>query len=167
MVEKPDVEKERFHEGEGLEKGGTTLSINEVRVDGRIGKDADVRYTSGGSCVVKFSIANTERKKQGEQWVDGDTAWYEIEYWPKEDREAAKFKKGAYLCLRGRLKVDKWEHEGVKHSKVKIAMREVESWEFVKGGKPSAQSQPQERRLEPSRGSDDFDPNEYADDIPW
>ncbi len=142
------------------------MSINEVRIDGRIGKDAETRFTSGGSCVVKFSIANTERKKQGDEWVDGDTAWYDVEYWPKDDRESAKFIKGAYLCLRGRLKVDKWEREGMKHQKVKIVMREVESWEFVKGSsKPSGQ-QYQQPATTVKKASDD-NPQDYEDDIPF
>ena len=144
------------------------MSVNEVRIDGRIGKDAETRYTSGGSCVVKFSIFNTERKKQGYQWVDGDTAWYDVEYWPKEDRESSKFVKGAYICLRGRLKVDKWERDGVKHTKVKIAMREVESWEFVKGGTPAtntnAGSKPAPSKPAPDQ---EFDPSAYEDDIPF
>jgi len=149
------------------------MSVNEVRIDGRIGKDADVRMTNSGDAVLSFSIANTERKKVGNEWVDGDTAWYDVTYWLKPGEKAGDFRKGAYLCLRGRLKVEKWEREGVKHSKVKIAMREVESWEFVKGGKPqggnSGASEPQRQApAKPSTtSSDDFDPSAYDDTIPF
>ena len=145
------------------------MSINEVRIDGRIGKDAEVRFTSSGKCVIKFSIASTERKKQGDQWVDGETSWYDVEHWPIDEKEAKRFVKGAYLCLRGRLKVDKWEKDGMKHTKVKIAMKEVESWEFVKsnGQQLSPRSQQQERPAAQIQEGDEFDPHAYEDDIPW
>jgi len=144
--------------------------INEVRIDGRIGKDAEVRFTSSGKCVIKFSIASTERKKQGDQWVDGETSWYDVEHWPTDEQETKKFVKGAYLCLRGRLKVDKWEKDGAKHTKVKIGMKEVESWEFVKGnGQPSSpRSQPQQQeRSAPSGGESGPSGDEWDDDIPF
>lgn len=143
------------------------MSVNEVRIDGRIGKDAEIRFTASGACVVKFSIANTERKKQGDEWVDGDTGWYDVEYWPKDPEEARRFVKGAYLCLKGRLKVDKWESQGTKHQKVKIAMREVESWEFVKGGQSQGHQAPRGPLQAPVRTAPANDPNAYIDDVPF
>ena len=144
--------------------------INEVRLDGRIGKDAEVRTVGSGETVLSFSIANTERKKQGDQWVDGETAWYDVTYWLKPGENDGDFKKGAYLCLKGRLKVDKWEKDGTKHSKVKVIMREVESWEFVKGGKSGADTNNGNKpaQSKPAQAQEStFDPNEYDSDIPF
>lgn len=146
------------------------MSINKILIDGRIGKDADVRYTASGSCIVKFSIASTERKKDGDSWVDGDTSWFDVEYWPKDDSITDKFKKGAYLRLKGRLKEDKWtDKEGNKRTKVKIVMQSVESWEYVKGGSsaPVEKMNPPIHREPVKTVARDFDPQAYEDDIPF
>lgn len=145
------------------------MSINEVRIDGRMGRDPEFRQTSAGE-VVKFSIAVTDRKKSGDQWIDGDTNWYNVEYWMHDGDDRSKFAKGQYICLMGRLKTDTWEKDGHKQTRVKIAMTAVESWEFVKGGKASSEpSKPAQsyREVAHKTSEQTFDPNAYADDIPF
>ena len=44
--------------------------INNVTLVGRLTKDADIRYTTGGTAVLNFSVAVNESRKQGEQWVE-------------------------------------------------------------------------------------------------
>ena len=44
--------------------------INHVVLVGRLTRDAELRYTQGGTPIVRFSMAVNRRKKTGEEWVD-------------------------------------------------------------------------------------------------
>ncbi len=140
--------------------------INELRIDGRMGRDPEIKQTIKGD-VVKFSLAVTDRKKVNDEWVDGETSWYGVEYWLHDSDDRSKFKTGAYICLRGRLKTDTWERDGQKQTRVKIAMTSVESWEFIKGGKVSGEAPRQSAsQSEPVKPSGEPGPQApYENDI--
>ena len=44
--------------------------VNHVVLIGRCTRDAELKYTSGGMAIGKFSLAVNRKKKSGEQWVD-------------------------------------------------------------------------------------------------
>ena len=41
--------------------------VNKVILLGHVGKDPEIRATQGGTNIVNFSLATTDRQKQGEQ----------------------------------------------------------------------------------------------------
>ena len=49
-----------------------------VTVTGNIGSDPELKFTKTNTPFVSFSLAYTPRQKQGDDWVDGETMWYEI-----------------------------------------------------------------------------------------
>ena len=57
--------------------------LNKVMIIGRLGKDPEMRYTTGGSPVTTFSVA------AGRQWKDGngdareETEWFNVVTWNK------------------------------------------------------------------------------------
>jgi single-strand DNA-binding protein len=81
-------------------------TINEVHLKGRVGKDAETKYTGGGKMVTKFSLATGGgKKKDGSgEWP---TDWHNIVVWQKE--EAAGIKKGAQVELWGRITTRSWD----------------------------------------------------------
>ena len=42
--------------------------LNQVFLIGRITRDAQLKYTTNGKAVTKFSIAVNEKRKEGNQW---------------------------------------------------------------------------------------------------
>ena len=50
---------------------------------GRLTRDSELRYTSGGSPICSFSVATSSRKKKGDQWIDEASFW-DIELWGKQ-----------------------------------------------------------------------------------
>ena len=60
-------------------------SLNKVILIGNLGRDPEVRYTSGGSPVANFTMATTD------QWSDSATGekkerteWHRIVVWGKQ-----------------------------------------------------------------------------------
>ena len=97
--------------------------INYVNVKGRAGKDAEVKHTSGGKLLVKFSLANGGgKKKDGGEYP---TDWFSVESW--DVPEAANVTKGCVVEVKGRLRENKWEdrQSGAKRSMVVIVATEV------------------------------------------
>jgi single-strand DNA-binding protein len=79
--------------------------INSAHIKGRAGKDADVRFTSTGKAIAKFSIATGGgKKKDGSAYP---TEWHNIEAWDNET--AAEVRKGATVEVKGRIKTDSWD----------------------------------------------------------
>ena len=79
-----------------------TSSINKICLIGNLGKDAEMRQTTGGASYCHFSMATSERRKQGEQWIE-ETEWHTIKVWGKSAPRAAELKKGGSVYVEGRL----------------------------------------------------------------
>ena len=78
--------------------------INKITLIGNLGKDAELRQTTGGASYCAFSMATSERRKQGEEWVT-DTEWHTIKIWGKSaPRAAEQLKKGDKAFIEGKLK---------------------------------------------------------------
>lgn len=57
---------------------------------GNIGKVDDLIELSNGNCVVNFSVAETPRIKEGDEWKDGETVWTNVSIFGHEARNLVK-----------------------------------------------------------------------------
>lgn len=94
--------------------------LNEVFLIGRLTRDPELKYTSGGSCVMNFSIAVNSAKKVGEEWKD-EPNFFDITYWPKNVEYWAKqLYKGTKVAIHAEARQERWEKDGQTHSRVKF-----------------------------------------------
>ena len=87
-------------------------TINKAMILGRLGRDPEVRYTSGGAPVANISIATNSRSrdKSGE-WQDV-TEWHKIVLFNKNAEIAEKYlKKGGAVYIEGRIQTKSWEDQ--------------------------------------------------------
>ncbi len=96
-------------------------SFNKVIVVGNVTRDIDLKYTQGGTAVTDVGLAvNDRRKDESGEWVD-DTTFLDITLWGKTAETAGTYvSKGMPLLIEGRLKLDTWEQDGQKRSKLKV-----------------------------------------------
>lgn len=90
--------------------------VNSVSLIGRVGRDPEIRTTRGGTKVVEFSVATTERwKKHGEKKERTD--WHRITAFG--DGLAGLFekhvKKGSLIAVKGKLQTERWTDENGKN----------------------------------------------------
>jgi single-strand DNA-binding protein len=85
-------------------------SVNKVILIGNLGKDPEIKYTSSGMAVAKFSLATNERYKDKEgQWQDR-TEWHNIVAWQRLAEIVGEYvKKGSKLYLEGRIQTSSWD----------------------------------------------------------
>jgi single-strand DNA-binding protein len=74
-----------------------------VSLVGRLGRDPKLDQTPDGKPVANFSLAHTQRVRQGEQWVDGDTTWYQVGVFGEQaNHVAASLHKGDEVIVLGK-----------------------------------------------------------------
>lgn len=103
--------------------------INKVLIIGRLTRDIEIKTTSGGSLIGKFSLASNRKEKSGDTWTD-KPGFFDCVAFGKSAETLRKYtKKGSKLCVDGSLRWSSWEGtDGKKASKVEIA---VESFQFL------------------------------------
>jgi single-strand DNA-binding protein len=95
-------------------------SYNRVILVGNLTRDPELRYIPSGTAVTDVGLAVNDRVKRGDQWVE-ETTFVDVTLWGRQAEIANEYlSKGAPVLIEGRLKLDRWEKEGQKHSKLKV-----------------------------------------------
>jgi single-strand DNA-binding protein len=96
-------------------------SYNRVILVGNITRDIELRYTQSGLAVTDIGLAvNDRRKTQSGEWVD-ETTFVDVTLWGRQAEIAGEYlSKGSPVLIEGRLKLDTWEQEGQKRSKLRV-----------------------------------------------
>ena len=97
-------------------------SVNKVILVGNLGRDAELRYTPGGTPIARFSIATTEvwNDKGGQR--QERTEWHNVDVWGKQAETLTEYLvKGKQVYVEGRLQTDEYtDKEGVKRKSTKV-----------------------------------------------
>ena len=113
---------------------------------GRVVKNAELKYTSGGSPICSFSVATSSRKKKGDQWIDEASFWY-IELWGKQGESLQQYLvKGKQVAIEGSMRQDRWEKDGQPRMKVVVNAQTVQ---LLGGGQDKQPSKQEPRRQSP------------------
>jgi single-strand DNA-binding protein len=95
-------------------------SYNRVILVGNLTRDPELRYIPSGTAVSDIGLAVNDRVKKGDQWVD-ETTFVDITLWGRTAEIANEYlSKGSPVLIEGRLKLDRWEKDGQKFSKLKV-----------------------------------------------
>jgi single-strand DNA-binding protein len=89
-------------------------SVNKAILVGRLGADAETRYTQNGTPVSRVSLAMNRQWTDSDKQLHEETDWMSIVIWKKENL-AAYLIKGVRLYVEGRLQTRTYDDkEGVK-----------------------------------------------------
>lgn len=146
-------------------------SFNRVILLGNLTRDPELRYTPSGTAVTDIGLAvNDRRKGQNGEWVE-ETTFVDVTLWGRTAEIASEYlTKGSSALIEGRLKLDTWETDGQKRSKLKIIGEKLQLLGGRGGGGAGSPAGGQRRA---SSGSEsDFDssraaPEPTEDDIPF
>ena len=76
--------------------------LPKITLHGRLTRDPELRFTTGGKAVVNFAVAQSNRKREGEEWVDKDTSFFDCVAWEQTAENAAEtLTKGTEVLVRG------------------------------------------------------------------
>jgi single-strand DNA-binding protein len=96
-------------------------SFNRVILVGNVTRDPELRYIPSGTAVTEIGLAvNDRRKTASGEWVE-ETTFVDVTLWGRTAEVAGEYvSKGSPLLIEGRLKLDTWEKDGRKNSKLKV-----------------------------------------------
>ncbi len=96
-------------------------SFNRVILMGNLTRDPVLRHVPSGAAVTDIALAvNDRRKNTAGEWID-ETTFVDITLWGRTAEIAAEYlSKGSPVLIEGRLKLDTWETDGQKRSKLKV-----------------------------------------------
>jgi single-strand DNA-binding protein len=115
--------------------------VNRCFLLGHVGRDPEIKTTQGGMTIAEFSIAISERKKQGEEWVD-HTEWVNCVAFQRTAEIVRDYvHKGSQLHIEGKLQTQSWDDKdsGKKRYKTQVIINELS---LLGGPKDGASGQP-------------------------
>jgi single-strand DNA-binding protein len=154
-------------------------SVNKAILVGNLGRDAEMRFTSGGTAVATVSIATTDVYNDRDGQKKEDTQWHRIVIWGKMAESIQPYlTKGKQIYVEGKIQTREWtDKEGKQVKTTEIRADRVVLLGSAGGGGGERAARPQRDRFATggaagSGGADSHDdmgpldaPND--DDIPF
>src|SRR5277367_5569338 len=107
-------------------------NLNKVLLMGNLTRDPEVRYTPKGTAVGDLSIAINDSYKAQDGTIKEVVTYVDIEVWGRQAETCKQYlTKGRPIFVEGQLKLDQWEQEGQKKSRLKVRADRVQ---FLGGG---------------------------------
>lgn len=107
-------------------QGESVKSLNRATILGRIGKDADTKFTASGVAVTTFSVATDHswKDKASGEWKS-EADWHNIVLWRAENL-AQYLSKGTQVYVEGRIRFRQYEdRDGAKRYVTEIVAENV------------------------------------------
>lgn len=103
------------------------MSINQVLITGNLTRDAELRQTQTGFCILNFTVAvNERRKNQQGEWEDKVNFIDCKLFGSRAEKLQQYLTKGLKVAIAGRLSFSSWQKEGKKYSKLEVLANDIE-----------------------------------------
>ena len=116
-------------------------SFNRVILIGNLTRDVELKYIQSGTAVTEVGLAvNDRRKNANGEWVE-ETTFVDVTLWGRSAEIAGEYlSKGSPILVEGRLKLDTWETEGQKRSKLRVVGERFQMLGAKGAGRPGGRS---------------------------
>jgi len=153
-------------------------NFNKVLLMGNLTRDPEVRYTPKGTAVGDLGLAINDSYKAQDGTIKEVVTYVDIEVWGRQAETCKQYlTKGRPVFVEGQLKLDQWEQDGQKKSRLKVRADRVQ---FLGGGpgRPGGAGEQRSSSAAPgdsgrtaarpaSTVSEDTPPPPSDDDIPF
>lgn len=105
-------------------------SVNKVILVGNVTRDPDVKALGkSGASVTEFGLAMNRRYKTADGEEREEVAFVDVAAFGRQGEVIAQYvQKGNPIYVEGRLKLDTWEKDGQKRSKLSVVL---ENFQFL------------------------------------
>lgn len=134
-------------------------SYNKVILVGNLTRDPELKYTPSQIAVCELGLAINDKRKNPTtgEWVE-DTTFVDVTLWRREAEVASEYlTKGSSVLIEGRLKLDTWEADGQKRSKLRVVADRMQMLGGKGGGGRSGGGRPARDESEYSGPPDDYE----------
>lgn len=101
--------------------------LNQVILSGRLTRDASLRALPSGSSVAELAVASNRIWNDRNGNKQEETVFIDVDVWGRQaDYFGNNLKKGDYVMVTGRLRLETWESDGQKRSKISLRADRVD-----------------------------------------
>lgn len=101
--------------------------LNKVFLMGNLTRDPDVRYTPKGTAVGDLGMAINRQYRTQDGENREEVTYVDIEVWGRQAETCKQYlAKGRSVFIEGSLKLDQWEQDGQKKSKMRVRADRVQ-----------------------------------------
>jgi single-strand DNA-binding protein len=101
-------------------------SYNKVTLIGNLTRDPAIKFLANEKAVANFGLAINEKYKGKDGETKESVTFVDIEAWGRTGELCGQYlTKGRACLVEGKLKLDTWEKDGQKHSKLKVVAEQV------------------------------------------
>jgi single-strand DNA-binding protein len=137
-------------------------SVNKVILVGNVGKDPEVKYSTSGTPIAKFSLATNERfKDRSGEWQER-VEWHTIVAWQRLAEIVGEFvTTSSKVYIEGKLQTSSWEdrQSGQTRYRTEIVARDL----VLLGPRGNSTAESQESHTSPAARHET--PTEDAEDL--
>lgn len=140
--------------------------LNKIMLIGNVGTEPDLKFTSGGTPVLKFSLATNESYTDKNGNKKDEVEWHRCVLWGKAGESVHKYlEKGKQCYVEGKIKTTSYEDkDGIKRYSTNVVVRTVQ---FL-GSKPRTGDDGEQPRraaaTKPSEASQDSAPDGFSEE---
>jgi len=102
--------------------------VNKVFLLGRLGKDPEIKSTTGGTVVATFSLATSDRQKNAQGAWEDKTEWHNLVAFNRTAEIVRDYcKKGKELFIEGKITTRSWDDKesGQKRYRTEIIVNDL------------------------------------------
>jgi len=127
--------------------------LNQVIIAGRLTRDPELKYTTGGQAYCKLGLANSRYYKDKNGQRQEVTTFADATVWGPHAEFVGKYmRKGLAVLVEARLQTDEWEdrQSGQKRSRLTLTANRVTSleWDSDRSGGSGGGSAPRPAHAE-------------------
>ncbi len=160
-------------------------NLNKVLLMGNLTRDPEVKYTPKGTAVGDLSMAINDSYKAQDGTIKEVVTYVDVEVWGRTAENCKQYlSKGRPVFVEGQLKLDQWEQDGQKRSKLKVRADRVQflgspggsgggsgggrsGGNYSSGGEQRSAGSSSSEARRPAPVSEDAPPMPSDDDIPF
>jgi single-strand DNA-binding protein len=143
-------------------------SYNRVILVGNLTADPELRYIPSGTAVTDLRLAvNDRRKNANGEWIE-ETTYVDVTLWSRQAEVASEYlNKGSSVLIEGRLKLDTWEKDGKKNSKLRVVGERMQMLGGRGGGGGGTRGGAAAQPAAQTAAHDEIEAGPPDDDIPF
>ncbi|MDO9543235.1 MAG: single-stranded DNA-binding protein [Kiritimatiellia bacterium] len=110
-------------------------NMNRVFLAGNLTRDPEIRYTQTGKAIADLNLAINRRYKTSSGELKEDTCFVNIVAWERQAELAGEYlRKGSSVIVEGALRLDQWEANGEKRSRLRVVADRIQFLDRLKKG---------------------------------
>jgi single-strand DNA-binding protein len=107
--------------------GSIMANLNRVLLIGNLTREVDLRYRPKGTPVAEITLAINRVSKSEDGTKREEVTFVDVTLWSRQAELAQQYlRKGNPVFIEGRLQLDSWEHNGQKHSRLRVIAQNLQ-----------------------------------------